>query len=219
MSEASMLSMETLSDWIQRGGWVMSPILLCSLLVVAISLERLLVLGLWEWGFTARVRRVRARLLSGTPVDWEVRALPPSLRPVMLAVRENWSRSRARLEEAMLFAAHGVKRRLEAHLTTLSVISQVAPLLGLLGTVLGMVRAFLAVQQGGGEVNPSALAGGIWEALLTTVFGLVVAIPAYLAWHGFERLIATRLEAVEELMETWITLHGEQDHASKHPPG
>jgi len=193
-----MLSMETLSDWIQRGGWVMSPILLCSLLVVAISLERLLVLGLWEWGFTARVRRVRARLLSGTPVDWEVRALPPSLRPVMLAVRENWSRSRARLEEAMLFAAHGVKRRLEAHLTTLSVISQVAPLLGLLGTVLGMIEAFQKLENAGDQVNPALLAGGIWEALLTTAAGMVVGLAALVFAAVLEAMagnIARRMEA------------------------
>lgn len=115
----------------------------------------------------------------------------------------------------MLAASHRTKRKLESHLTTLSVISQVAPLLGLLGTVLGMVRAFLAVQQAGGTVDPSSLAGGIWEALLTTVFGLSVAIPAYLAWHGFERLVNGRLEALEELLDALLTVHEEKTDAGQ----
>ncbi len=187
---------------------MMAPIILCSLIVVAVALERLIVLGLWERNVAARARQARDRILAGGERDQV--PMPPCLRPLMETVQTAWGTTQARFEEALVVASHRVKRRLESHLTTLAVISQVAPLLGLMGTVLGMVQAFYAVQQAGGDVNPSALAGGIWEALLTTVFGLGVAIPAYLAWHGFERLVHTRLEAIEELLDAVLTVHGEE---------
>ena len=71
----------------------------------------------------------------------------------------------------------------------LEMVSNVAPLLGLLGTVIGMVTAFSRLEGAGSRVDPSLLAGGIWEALLTTVGGLVVAIPAVVAYYIFDGLI------------------------------
>jgi biopolymer transport protein ExbB len=141
------------------------------------------------------------------------------VRSILDLAGKNWSSSPLRFREVLAFAARGTKRRLEARLASLAVISQVSPLIGLLGTVMGMVRAFLAVQQSGGEVDPSSLAGGIWEALLTTVFGLCVAIPAYLAWHGLEHLVQARLEAVEDLTEALLTVHQETRHAVHDPAG
>jgi biopolymer transport protein ExbB len=75
----------------------------------------------------------------------------------------------------------------EKHLTILNAIVQTAPLLGLLGTVTGMIKAFMQVQAMGGQVNASDLAGGIWEALITTAGGLFVAIPALIAYIAFAR--------------------------------
>ncbi len=80
-------------------------------------------------------------------------------------------------------------REVGTYLRALEVISNVSPLLGLLGTVIGMINAFAQLQAGGNQVDPSILAGGIWEALLTTAFGLIVAIPALAALHYFERKI------------------------------
>ena len=68
---------------------------------------------------------------------------------------------------------------------TLEVIANISPLMGLLGTVIGMVQAFNKVAEYSGQVDPSVLAGGIWEALLTTAFGLAIAIPALTAHHLF----------------------------------
>jgi len=87
----------------------------------------------------------------------------------------------------------GVERRLRV----LAALSHLAPLVGLLGTVLGMVVAFAQIQTLQGAAKPSDLAGGIWEALLTTVFGLAVAIPCMAAFHAFEShadKIARRME-------------------------
>jgi len=77
-------------------------------------------------------------------------------------------------------------RNLEYLLKPLEVISNVAPLLGLLGTVIGMINAFSKLEESGSRVDPAILAGGIWEALLTTAFGLIVAIPALAAFYWLE---------------------------------
>ena len=87
----------------------------------------------------------------------------------------------------------------------IAAIAHIAPLLGLIGTVTGLVSAFHQIERLGGSVQPSDLAGGIWSAMLTTVFGLVVAIPCMAAYHGFESWadrIARRMQfVVSELDE------------------
>ena len=88
-------------------------------------------------------------------------------------------------------------------LRALELISTIAPLLGLLGTVLGMIAAFQVLQESGNRADPSALAGGIWEALLTTAAGMSVAIPAGIALSWFESL-ADRLQADLEDLATRI---------------
>jgi len=77
-------------------------------------------------------------------------------------------------------------RYLEGHMRGLELVANISPLLGLLGTVIGMVDAFSALEQAGARINPSLLAGGIWTALLTTVAGLSVAIPALAAHYAFD---------------------------------
>ena len=77
-------------------------------------------------------------------------------------------------------------RNLEYLLKPLEVISNIAPLLGLLGTVIGMINAFSKLEEAGSRVDPAILAGGIWEALLTTAFGLIVAIPALAAFYWLD---------------------------------
>lgn len=78
---------------------------------------------------------------------------------------------------------------LEKNIDILGIIAHVAPLLGLLGTVVGMIRAFMRIEELAGRVNASVLAGGIWEALLTTAFGLAVAIPSFVMYHYFNRKV------------------------------
>ena len=95
-------------------------------------------------------------------------------------------------EEAQEFARVYASERLEetrSLLRPIEVISQLAPLTGLLGTVLGMISAFQALQIAGEKVSPAQLSGGIWEALLTTAAGLVIAIPCIVALHAYERVV------------------------------
>lgn len=86
--------------------------------------------------------------------------------------------------------------RLRNGMRVLELIAATAPLLGLLGTVLGMIEAFQKLEEAGSQVDPSLLSGGIWQALLTTAAGLIVAMPALAAWHAFDRrLESARVEA------------------------
>jgi biopolymer transport protein ExbB len=83
-------------------------------------------------------------------------------------------------------------RDVERHLTALHMVAQTAPLFGLLGTVTGMIKVFMAIEAqtaAGQPVSPSDLAGGIWEALITTAAGLIVGIPALMAYIGFNRVV------------------------------
>jgi len=86
---------------------------------------------------------------------------------------------------------------IESHLKGLEMVANVSPLLGLLGTVIGMVKAFSSIEQIGSRVDPSVLAGGIWEALLTTVVGLIVAIVALTAHYVLERIADRQREVLE----------------------
>jgi biopolymer transport protein ExbB len=100
--------------------------------------------------------------------------------------KEAWDLGNEGMEEAMsLEANHGLDA-MENHLPILTAIAQSAPLLGLLGTVTGMIEAFRQIESRHGAVEAALLAGGIWEALLTTAFGLIVAIPTLFAQHWFQ---------------------------------
>ncbi len=100
-------------------------------------------------------------------------------------------RSPAQIRAALQALAQSRFAELERHNRMLELIGLVAPLLGLLGTILGMIKAFQALQSASSQVDPAVLAGGIWEALLTTALGLAVAIPAIIAFN----LAENRIEA------------------------
>jgi biopolymer transport protein ExbB len=166
------------------GGWVMLPIILCSVVAVAIILERL---------WTLKPGRVVPRDLSRQVWEWvssnqlnhqhiqELRVSSP-LGQILAAGLSNRQRDRATMKEAVEDTGRHVVHELERYLNTLGTIAAVSPLLGLLGTVTGMIRTFSALTSGGAG-DPAALAGGISEALITTAAGLMVAIPALIGYR------------------------------------
>jgi biopolymer transport protein ExbB len=166
------------------GGWVMVPIILCSVVAVAIILERL---------WTLKPNRVVPRDLSRQVWDWvssnqlnhqhiqDLRANSP-LGQVLAAGLASRQQDRTIMKEAVEDTGRHVVHELERYLNTLGSIAAVSPLLGLLGTVTGMIRTFSALTTGGAG-DPAALAGGISEALITTAAGLMVAIPALIAYR------------------------------------
>ncbi|AKH20754.1 MotA/TolQ/ExbB proton channel family protein [Sedimenticola thiotaurini] len=102
-------------------------------------------------------------------------------------------------------------QRMEFGLRTLGILGNTAPLLGLLGTITGMIKAFMVIEQAGGKVDAQALAGGIWEAMITTGVGLAVAIPLLILLHFLEGAVERR----NQNMETTIALLLEREGKSQ----
>jgi biopolymer transport protein ExbB len=169
----------------RQGGLLMYPLLLCSVVVVAIALERWLRLRLARTDAEALYGIVEHMLTHQAleRAQAHLQAHSGALAAVLRALLAVPSHDKADLEDVALMHARRELRQLNTRLPTLHLIAGLAPLMGLLGTVVGMVKAFQQVATAEGAVNPALLASGIWEALLTTVAGLVVAIPAVILHH------------------------------------
>ncbi len=113
--------------------------------------------------------------------------------------------SDAQLREELQRLASADMQRLRSHLRTLEVIATISPLLGLFGTVLGMIEAFRQMEQAGSQIDPSVLSGGIWQALLTTGVGLAVAIPTTLAHQWLDRRAENHAHRIEDTITQVFT--------------
>jgi biopolymer transport protein ExbB len=194
------------------GGWLMLPIILCSILAIAIVIERF---------WTLNVNRVAPRYAVGQIWTWiknneldstrlrELRLASP-LGQILAAGLLQARQGRDAMNSAISQSAAVVIHELERYLSTLGTIAAITPLLGLLGTVIGMIRVFTEIMvQGTG--NPNALAGGISEALITTAAGLCVAIPAYACHRFFVRRVDTLVLALEQESGKLVdALHGDR---------
>ncbi len=201
-------------DIIRIGGPVMVPIVMCSVFSLTLIVERLSYL-FFQLPHGGAIERFFGRLRSTIEgQQWkEARALAEGLAgPVGrvvaagLTVREATPQE---IDEAMTEAAHEELPAVERHLRWLATLAQVSTLLGLLGTVTGLVRAFQVIQakaSTGNPVNPGDLAGGVWEALITTVAGLIVAIPTILAYNYFASRVGEvqlQMEKAAALLSNW----------------
>ena len=172
-------------DLIHRGGFVMWPLLALSIMALAIIVERFMAYSMVRLGDQG----LENRLLDAVARDDEASALDqadkdaPVLKPLIRAVLGSGSEANREREAAV--AVEDTQRVLEKRLGFLSVTARLAPLLGLLGTVLGMIRTFSGMASTQGAMDMTALADGIWQALLTTAFGLIIAAPVVLAHQAF----------------------------------
>jgi biopolymer transport protein ExbB len=171
-----------------KGGPVMWPIFLCSIFALAIIIERLWYLRKIRIDTRQFLNRIIDRMKRHQIKEalelCEVTKNP--LSQVLKAGILKYDRGRQQIKEAIEDAALYEEPHLEKNMTALATIAHISPLLGLLGTVLGMVRSFQIIQAKStayAPVSPGELAGGIWQALLTTVAGLLVAIPAFVAYN------------------------------------
>ena len=183
-------------DFLAKGGVLVTPILLCSVLAFAVFTERFIrfaVLGKRGRFVAGRVVR---RVLDGDPESARLTA-QKSRSPMGNILTQGLDvihRDRETLETVLTHAIDEEVRDLSRYLQVLATIANIAPLLGLLGTVIGMIKAFMVIQEMGGKVNAAVLAGGIWEAMLTTALGLAVALPTMVA-HSYLSARVDRYEA------------------------
>jgi len=168
-----------------QGGPLMYLILLGSIIGLAVFLERLFHLHRARIDTDKLMEELRSLIRRGNlPEAMELcRRTPGPVAHILSAGLARHTRNRVEIREAIEDAGVHEVPRLEKNLVVLATVAHISPLLGLLGTVLGMIRAFMTIEEMEGLVDPSNLAGGIWEALLTTAFGLLVAIMAYVAYN------------------------------------
>ncbi|MEJ5348368.1 MAG: MotA/TolQ/ExbB proton channel family protein [Desulfosoma sp.] len=182
--------------FLTKGGILMLPILLCSVLGLAIFLERSVRFAVLRRRGRYVADRVSALVREGKiseAMETALKSRSPMGR-VLAQGLEVVEADRETLETVLVHSVEEEVRELSRYLQALATIGNIAPLLGLLGTVTGMIRAFMAIQELGGKVDASVLAGGIWEAMLTTAAGLFVALPVMVA-HSYLTSQVDRYEA------------------------
>ncbi|HKJ66912.1 MAG TPA: MotA/TolQ/ExbB proton channel family protein [bacterium] len=185
---------------IMKGGILMIPIGLCSIIALAILIERLVSLRSIRINARAFITRVRNILLRGD-VDEAIRIsqeTPGPIAAITIAGLKKHDRPREEIKDAMETAAQSEVYYLEKYLGILGTIAAIAPLIGFLGTVTGMIRAFIQIQTLGGNVDASVLAGGIWEALITTAAGLSVGIPALIFYNWLQGKVEHHVFEMQE---------------------
>jgi len=198
---------------IKSGGWLMWPIILCSVVAMAIIGERLwtlrksrilpehLVAQIWGWKKAKQLDAEKVTILKKSS----------ALGAILAAGLVNMNHSREVMKESIEETGRHVAHSLERYLNTLGTIASITPLLGLLGTVIGMIKVFNAIlQEGVGD--PGVLAGGISEALITTAAGLAVAIPSLIFYRHFRAKIdALIIEMEQESIKLVEVIHGERE--------
>jgi|MDSW01.1.fsa_nt_gb biopolymer transport protein ExbB len=185
-------------ETIKEGGWLMIPIFISSVVASAIILERLwsldakrilpknLLPQVWVWLKNDQLDSIKLRKLH----------LSSPLGHILAAGLINYKDGKQAMTQAIERAAAETIRDLECYLSTLGIIAAVCPLLGLLGTVIGMIQVFGDIMFGVSAIS-SSLAGGISSALITTAAGLVVAIPAYIFHRYFVRKVELLILSLE----------------------
>ena len=196
---------------IQAAGWPIWPLLLASIVAVALIIERLVALRHSKVIPPGLLQRVVTEFRkSGASVEMvaNLEAHSP-LGRVLGAGLRNVGSSREIMKEAIEEAGSVVSHDLERYLTTLGTIASISPLMGLFGTVVGMIEIFASQTPGGG--NPVQLAHGISVALYNTGFGLLIAIPSMIFWRHFRALVdGFVIEMQRQAVRMVEVLHGER---------
>ncbi len=200
-------------ELIKAGGWLMLPIIIASILALAICLERAwtlrasrvappdLLAQVWKWIKSNQLDNAKLQQIkSGSP-----------LGEVLAAGILNSKHGREIMKESIEEAGSHVVHDMERYLSLLGTIAVISPLLGLLGTVVGIIEAFMAMTATG-MGDPQALISGISMALITTAGGLVVAIPAMVLHRYFVRHIATlSIEMEQQAIKLVDIVHGDRE--------
>ena len=219
----SSVEVQNVMDFVQKGGVMMIPIGLCSLIALTVIIERLT---------TLRRKRVippafmpgLKKVLNGKPGDTEAalgycRRSSSAVANVLAAgIRKIDRCSPEVIEKSIEEAGEREVLKLRKHLRALSVIASVTPLMGLLGTIIGMITAFQTVAVSGEALGKTEmLAGGIYQAMITTAAGLSVAIPVLICYHWLSAAIDTLVADIDHMSVDFVDEFGAGHRPS--PPG
>lgn len=200
--------LSTIPELLDRGGpalWAIAILSVLTMTLILWKIWQLLRLGIWKQeGAEAAMRfwgqgqtTLALSKLSFDPA--------PRARVVVVAMQARLSIPEEDAREEAARQARAVLTETRLGLRMLDLVVTIAPLIGLLGTVLGMIEAFQALQDSGQQADPAALAGGIWQALMTTAAGMAVAIPASVALSIFDGIADRLAHDLEDLVSRVFT--------------
>lgn len=206
----SGLSLDSLYGLVETGGPVVAILLVLSVFAMTVIFLKM---GRFIWAGVGRHRRVRhaERLWQSGRHSEALHLVEHRRNPVAKVLAHGMrglihhEREEAKVREDVERIALGELARLRSLMKAIEAVVQIAPLLGLFGTVLGMIDAFRALQTAGAEADPAVLAGGIWVALMTTAVGLAIAIPAALFLYWFESIVESERVEIEDAMTSLFT--------------
>jgi biopolymer transport protein ExbB len=204
----------------RQGGWVMYPLLAFSVLSLAVILERAAFYVSCRGEPEALLQHVASRWKQGA----DAAALSAELgaagsRSYFILLVQNYfdafDDALPVFEEKLYACGAEIVRLHERRLSPLSSIATISPLIGLFGTVLGMIEVFQRLSALGGRADVALLSGGIWVALLTTAFGLLIAVPTLLSHQYFSRLVAERSENLDLVLSRLNVITGKTVSAAQ----
>lgn len=193
------------------GGPVVFILLLMSIVAIAIIIAKLLQFRSMQLKDHRAARGALTIYRSGNAAAALAaarRSHNPAARVVArtIELKQQTNASDALLREEIMQYGSDLLEDLRSHLRPLEVIGSLAPLLGLFGTVLGMIEAFRSLEAAGNQVNPALLSGGIWQALLTTAVGLAVAMPVIVALNWLERIVDRQAQEMDSVVTRIFTV-------------
>ena len=190
-----------------KGGYLMIALALCSFIAVVIIVERFLFFRRAQTDKLSFLSSLRTSIASGVTTAREVCRKTRGIVPdVVNAGFEHFERGEEVMRRSMETRTQRRIHESERYLGVLATIVGIAPLIGFLGTVIGMIKAFMKIEFLGGNVNASVLAGGIWEALITTAAGLAVGIIVYIFYNHFVGKVESLSEEITEVTEEVLNI-------------
>ncbi|MBT7788956.1 MAG: MotA/TolQ/ExbB proton channel family protein [Calditrichaeota bacterium] len=188
------------------GGWIMILIAISSLVVIAIGVSRFMTLQRENQKLSAFIAKWRVNPGSADSTKFRGACKTGNFAiSSMAAVFDAEKMSRAEATDSLETAGRQALYKLESGIGVIGTLAAATPLVGFLGTVTGMIRAFMQIQKLGGNVNANVLAGGIWEALVTTAAGLAVGILALIIHNYLASLVKKAVSSIEKCGQ--LTMH------------
>jgi len=225
LAQAESVQVENIMDFLQKGGIMMIPIGVCSLVALSVIIERLITLRRKTVIPPAFLPGLK-KLMNGEPgatkaaLNYCRESDSPVANVFAAGLRKLGRRSLEAVEKSIQEAGEREVLKLRKYLRALSVIASVTPLLGLLGTILGMIMAFQTVAISGEALGKTELlAEGIYQAMITTAAGLSIAIPVLICYHWISGKIEKLVADIDQMTVDFVDEFGDGRPPVPHPVG